>query len=78
LVGLGRDLRIWRRIKAGVMRAWRKFSDGKLYHPRGDGEGDRRLERHSAQPLGKECDRIRKENKLREKRKEVTLATPTS
>ena len=33
LVGLGRDLKTWGRIKKGVMRGWRRFDDGLLYHP---------------------------------------------
>lgn len=32
MAGLGRDLKAWGRIKAGVMRGWRLFADGRLYH----------------------------------------------
>jgi hypothetical protein len=33
LAELGRDLKIWRRIREGAMRGWAKASDGRLYHP---------------------------------------------
>ena len=34
LLGYGRDLRGWRRVRAtGCLRAWVKCSDGRLYHP---------------------------------------------
>ena len=33
LVGLGRDLKTWKKIKASAMRGWRPFADGRLYHP---------------------------------------------
>ena len=32
LAELGRDLRTWRKIKAGALRGWVKCSDGRLYH----------------------------------------------
>jgi hypothetical protein len=76
LVGLGRDVKTWNRIKAGVLRGWRKFADGRLYHPVVaekviGGWNGTRLNRWA-----KDCDRIRKENKAREKRKERPLALP--
>ena len=33
LAEFGRDLRAWRKVKAGAMRGWRLCSDGRLYHP---------------------------------------------
>jgi len=76
LVGLGRDLKTWRSIKADAMRGWRLFSDGRLYHPVVTqkviaGWNSTRLNRWA-----KECDRIRKENKAREKRRDRPLETP--
>lgn len=76
LVGLGRDLKTWGKLKAGAMRGWRLFSDGRLYHPVVtekviDGWNGTLLNR-----WGKECDRIRKENKAREKEKGEKLEFP--
>lgn len=31
--GLGRDLRTWKKIRAGALHGWVKCSDGRLYHP---------------------------------------------
>lgn len=31
--GLGRDVRGWRKIAAGVLRSWIRCTDGRLYHP---------------------------------------------
>ncbi len=76
-VGLGRDLKTWTKIKAGVLRGWTEFADGRLYH-RVVGEkvmagwNGTRLNRWA-----KECDRIRKENKARQKRGEPELAAPS-
>ena len=33
LAELGRDLKLWRKIRPGAMRGWTKCSDGRLYHP---------------------------------------------
>ena len=76
LVGLGRDLKTWRKIRTGVLRGWRPFADGRLYHPVVSekvmaGWNGTRLNRWA-----KECDRIRKENKAREKKKEPLLEIP--
>lgn len=76
LVGLGRDLKTWRRIKTGALRGWMPFADGRLYHPVVSakviaGWNGTRLNRWA-----KECDRIRKENKAREKKKEAPLEIP--
>lgn len=78
IVGLGRDLKTWRRIEADAMRGWRPFADGKLYHVV-------LTEKVIAAWNGtllfrwrKECDRIRKENKARTERKEEPLALPAA
>jgi hypothetical protein len=76
LVGLGRDKRTWSKIKAGVLRGWRQFSDGRLYHPVVTekvvaGWNSTRITRWA-----KECDRLRKENKARDQRKEQHLPLP--
>lgn len=76
LVGLGRDLKTWKRIKPDAMRGWRLFADGRLYHPVVtekviNGWNSTRLNRWS-----KECDRIRKENKARAERKEDPILLP--
>jgi hypothetical protein len=76
LVGLGRDIRTWAKIKDGVLRGWRKFSDGRLYHKTLTekviaGWNSTRITRWT-----KECDRLRKENKARDERQEPRLSLP--
>lgn len=76
LVGLGRDMRTWRKVKAGALRGWRLFSDGRLYHPVVTEKVLAGCNGTIINRWGKECDRIRKENKAREKRKEEALEFP--
>lgn len=76
LVGLGRDMRTWRRVKAGALRGWRLFLDGRLYHPVVTEKVLAGCNGTIINRWGKECDRIRKENKAREKRKEEPLEFP--
>ncbi|UPT53132.1 hypothetical protein [Synechococcus phage Ssp-JY42] len=33
LCGLGRDVKSWRKLRAGALRGWVSASDGRLYHP---------------------------------------------
>ena len=33
LAELGRDLKLWNRLKVGALRGWVRCSDGRLYHP---------------------------------------------
>jgi hypothetical protein len=33
LAGLGRDIRAWKKHRAGALRGWVKHDDGRLYHP---------------------------------------------
>ena len=68
LVGLGRDLKTWAKLKAGVLRGWHEFADSRLYHPVVSekvigGWNSTQLKRWS-----NECDRVRKENKARDER----------
>jgi hypothetical protein len=67
LVGLGRDLRTWKRIRAGVLRGWRLFADGRLYHRVVAEKVIKGWNSTLLTRWGRECDRIRKENKAREK-----------
>ena len=76
LVGLGRDMRTWRKVKAGALRGWRLFSDGRLYHPVVTEKVLAGWNGTIINRWGKECERIRKENKAREKKKEEALEFP--
>jgi hypothetical protein len=76
MVGLGRDLKSWAKIKAGVMRAWRPFADGRLYHPV---VTEKVIERWNGSRMvlwGRDCDRIRKENKARKDKQLSPLELP--
>ena len=33
LAELGRDMRTWKKLRAGALHGWAKCSDGRLYHP---------------------------------------------
>jgi len=76
LVGLGRDLKTWKRIKASAMRGWRQFADGRLYHPVITEKVIERLNGHLLNRWGKECDLIRKQNKQRGEKGESQLTFP--
>lgn len=76
LVGLGRDLKTWNKLKRGVLRGWRLFADGRLYHPV---VTEKVIDRWNGSCLvmwNRECDRIRKENKARKDRNEPPLEFP--
>lgn len=76
LVGLGRDMKTWRKIRAGALRSWRPFSDGRLYHPV---VTEKVIDRFNGSRLvmwNRECDRIRKENKARGERQGDLLTFP--
>lgn len=73
LVGLGRDLKTWKRIKAGALRGWREFSDGRLYHKVVAEKVIEGWNRSRLKKWSNECDRIRKENKARGERREDPL-----
>ena len=74
--GFGRVVSEWEKVKAGALRGWIKCSDGRLYHPvvaetaveAWNGKLDHAWDR--------ECDRIRKENKRREKVGKAPLEMP--
>lgn len=76
IVGLGRDLKTWRRIKEDAMRGWRQFADGRLYHIVLTEKVIAAWNSTLAYRWGKECDRIRKENRARIERKETPLELP--
>lgn len=65
LAGYGRVEREWLKVKKGALRGWVKCSDGRLYHPvvaEKAMEGWASKQKHA---WGRECDRLRKENKKR-------------
>jgi hypothetical protein len=68
LVGLGRDIKTWKNIKLGAMRGWRPFADGRLYHPVVSEKVIAAWNSSRLNRWAKECDRVRKENKDREKK----------
>lgn len=76
LVGLGRDLRTWRKIRDGVLRGWRRFSDGRLYHAVVSEKVVDSWNRSQVVHWKRECDRLRKENKEREKKQQPPLDFP--
>lgn len=76
LAELGRDVKTWRKIKAGALRGWIECSDGRLYHAvvaEKAVQGWNAKRQHSWK---RECDRLRKENKAREKDGSAPLSIP--
>jgi len=70
-------MRTWRKVKAGgALRGWRAFADGKLYHPVVTEKVIEGCNGTLLNRWAKECDRIRKENKAREKKKDKPLDFP--
>lgn len=75
-VGLGRDLRTWKKLRAGVLRGWHRFADGRLYHQviaekvigAWNSTRDHQWER--------ECGRLRKANKARKDQGQPPLDIP--
>lgn len=75
-VGLGRDLKTWNRIKAGVLRGWMKAADGRLYHPV---VAEKVVEAWNGSIVNrwkKRCDSIRNQNKDRAKKNLSPLEFP--
>ena len=68
LVGLGRDQRTWKKIKTGVLRGWREFADGRLYHKVVAEKVIEGWNRTLIKNWTMACDRQRKENKARVER----------
>ena len=76
MVGLGRDLRTWRRIRDGALRGWARFADGRLYHRVVCEKVVAGLNSTANYEWGKACARVRKENLRRRKAKMEMLAMP--
>lgn len=76
LVGLGRDLRTWRKIKNATLRGWELFADGRLYHRVVCEKVIAGLNSTAVYEWGKACARVRKENLRRRKAKMEPLPTP--
>jgi hypothetical protein len=76
MAGLGRDLRTWKRLRVDVLRGFRKFSDGRLYHRvicEKVIEGLNSTRKHE---WVKACARVRKDNHHRRKDKLEPLKNP--
>lgn len=76
MAGLGRDLKAWRKIKAGALRGWCRFSDGRLYHPVVSEKVVGALNSTLAHEWNKACARIRKENSKRARDKQAEKLPP--
>lgn len=76
LVGLGRDMKTWRKVRSGALRGWRRFADGRLYHKVVAEKVMEGWNRTRIKNWGLACDRQRKENKAREERREPKLPMP--
>ena len=76
LVGLGRDLRTWRRLRPDVLRGWRRFADGRLYHPVVSEKVIASWNSTLRERWRRACDRLRKENKGRKANGGYELAPP--
>ncbi len=76
LVGLGRDLKTWKRLRPDAMRGWMQFADGRLYHPV---VAEKVVERWNGSCLTlwkRKCDSIRNQNKDRAKKQLPPLEFP--
>lgn len=76
LVGLGRDLRTWRKVRNAALRGWHLFADGRLYHPVVCEKVIAGLNSTANYEWGKACGRVRKENLRRRKARMDVLAMP--
>jgi hypothetical protein len=65
--GFGRVVKEWRKVKSGALYGWVTCSDGRLYHPVVAEKVWESWFSKIEHAHSKECDRIRKENKKREK-----------
>jgi hypothetical protein len=79
LVGLGRDLRTWRKLRKDVLRGWRQFSDSRLYHRVVCEKVIGALNSSQSYEWNKACARVRKENNRNAKQipKLPKIETPT-
>ncbi len=73
LIGLGRDVRTFRKHRAAAMRGFVKCADGRLYHPVVAEQVIEAWERKRQQRWRSECARIKKANQ----RNGTTLPSPT-
>lgn len=62
LVGLGRDLRTWKKHKSGALRGFVLCDDGRLYHPVVADQAAEAWDRKRQQRWRTECARIKKAN----------------
>jgi hypothetical protein len=76
LAGLGRDLRSWRRLRAGALRGFRLFADGRLYHPVVSQKVVEGWNSTRQASWYRACERQRKENKSRKDGGLVALPMP--
>ena len=77
LSGHGRDLKTWREIAKGALYGWKKFSDGRYYHPVVNEKVQEALRRIAKLEFEAERKRVYRENKDREKRGEEALPAPS-
>lgn len=76
LVGLGRDLKTWRKIKGAAMQGWRMFADRRFYHLVVCEKVIEGLNSTQHHDWLKACARVRKENHQRTKKKLDKLPPP--
>ncbi len=78
LAGLGRDTRTWKRHRAGALRGFHRFADGRIYHRTVCEKVIEGLNSTRHHDWVKACARVRKENHQRAKQtpKQTKLDTP--
>lgn len=77
LAGFGRVVREWQRVREGALKGWTKCSDGRLYHAVVAEKACEAWEGKQRHAHGKLCDRIRKQNKTRERQGQNPLLEPS-
>ena len=77
LAGLGRDLKTWTKLREQVLRGFRKFSDGRLYHRVVCEKVIEGLNSTRHHDWVKACARVRKENQQRTKQTPKVSKLPT-
>lgn len=82
LVGYGRDLRGWAKVRAGAMRGWYEADDGKLYHPVVSEKADEAWQARVAQRAKTEAARLaraaNRKPSQQQHTEDVTLPVTTS
>jgi Protein of unknown function (DUF1376) len=66
LAGFGRAISEWKKVREGALYRWVKCSDGRLYHPVVAAKATEAWAEKQGYRWRRECDRIRKQNKVRE------------